>query len=260
MATGIGVGISSVFETTVGTPAPAFENLYSLNFNDGTVGEWLWVANDAAFTPDGPWTASLWYKGTAKNSPILAKMSTNYEFFIAAGKTTGYPRVIFYGDNNGTKYQLLAAHIDVTDGDWHHIAVTFDGNLVAHSSTILIYVDGIEYSAAAANATYGVTTWVPPVNTPSNLTVATSNQVTGNTMKVDEVSIFSARLPKLTVEGMYNGGTPTDLTGMVGLEGWWRNGDPLGTAAFPTIVDHSPNGNDGTMNHMYAADIVTDVP
>jgi hypothetical protein len=44
------------------------------------------------------------------------------------------------------------------------------------------------------------------------------------------------------------------------LLGYWRNGDPTGTGAFPTIVDQSSNSNDGTMTNMASGDIVTDVP
>ena len=59
---------------------------------------------------------------------------------------------------------------------------------------------------------------------------------------------------------LYNGGTHTDFTGLSNLVGWWRMGDPNGTAAFQTIVDLSINSNDGTMTNMDAADIETVVP
>jgi len=47
---------------------------------------------------------------------------------------------------------------------------------------------------------------------------------------------------------------------MSNLVGWWRMGDPNGTAAFPTIVDQSTNSNDGTMTNMTSSDIETVVP
>jgi hypothetical protein len=74
------------------------------------------------------------------------------------------------------------------------------------------------------------------------------------------VSMFDAVLTITNVNDIYNSGKPGDLAGFGFLIGWWRNGDPTGGAAYPTIVDQSANSNDGTMTNMVAADIVTDVP
>ena len=62
------------------------------------------------------------------------------------------------------------------------------------------------------------------------------------------------------VLAIYNSGAPTDLSGESGLVGYWRNGDPNGTAAFPTITDDSSNSNDGTMTNMTSTDFEADVP
>jgi hypothetical protein len=59
---------------------------------------------------------------------------------------------------------------------------------------------------------------------------------------------------------IYNSGVPTDLSGESDLIGYWRNGDPNGTAAFPTITDDSSNSYNGTMTNMASGDIVTVVP
>ena len=79
----------------------------------------------------------------------------------------------------------------------------------------------------------------------------------GNT---DEIFIVDDELSASQVTDIYNGGTPIDMTTINHLVGWWRNGDPTGTGAFPTITDQSSNSNDGTMTNMTSSDIVTDVP
>ena len=264
MATGIGVGISSVFETTVGTPVPAFSNLYSLNFNDGSTGEYMRMHNNAVYTPTGPWSTSFWYKGTTLNSMLITKVvSGGYEFLISVAKTTGYFRAQFYGGGVAVVYQTLFADGagSIADGDWHHLVCTFNGGVPAGANVPALYVDGVPYTDALGNATYSVTgSWSTPVNNSTYLNVATIDQVHGSVCHLDEISMWDVELTPGEVVSIYNGGSPTDLTGSTGLTGWWRNGDPLGTASFSTIVDHSPTGIDGEMVHMVAGDIVTDVP
>ena len=77
---------------------------------------------------------------------------------------------------------------------------------------------------------------------------------------MDEVALFDDELSLAQIQNIYNSGTPTDLSSESYLLGYWRNGDPTGTGAYPTIVDQSSNSNDGTMNNMSSSDIVTDVP
>lgn len=264
MATGIGVGISSVFETTVGTPVPAFENLYSINFGSGP-GEHMSIPNNALYTPTGPWSASLWYKGTILNSVLLSKWlpASPGEFLITAAKTTGNFRVQWSGGGPGTEFQILNADGggNVSDGDWHHLVCTFNGGVPPGASVPALYVDGVPYTDALGNATYGsIGSWSTPVNNGGPLNVATRDQITGSVCHLDEISMWNVELTPGEVVSIYNGGSPTDLTGSTGLTGWWRNGDPTGTGAYPIIVDHSPTGNDGTMFNMGSGDIVTDVP
>ena len=102
-----------------------------------------------------------------------------------------------------------------------------------------------------------------------------TNQATGGTLSelaiaknglnyfdglIDEVSLFNSAKSSGDITSIYNSGTPTDLSAESGLVGYWRNGDPNGTAAFPTIADDSSNSNDGTMTNMDSGDIVTVVP
>ena len=79
--------------------------------------------------------------------------------------------------------------------------------------------------------------------------------------ELDEVSLWTVELSQSDVTAIYNSGTPTDLSssGISGLINWWRNGDPTGTAAYPTIVDQV-GSNNGTMTNMTDTQIVTSVP
>ena len=76
----------------------------------------------------------------------------------------------------------------------------------------------------------------------------------------DEFGIFDDVLSAAQVTAIYNSGSPDDLSGIPYLVGYWRNGDPTGTGAFPTIIDQSSNSNYGTMENMDSSDITTNVP
>ena len=77
---------------------------------------------------------------------------------------------------------------------------------------------------------------------------------------IDEVAIFNTEITSAQRTKIYNYGVADDLAQMAGLIGYWRMGDPDGQSSYPTIVDVTSNGNNGTMTNMTAADITGDVP
>ena len=133
--------------------------------------------------------------------------------------------------------------------------------LLIYQDTLIktIWVDGVEFDDANGGANYtSAGTWTNVINTAASFRFASDDR--GYKGLLDEVSMWDDELGSSEVASIYNSGTPTDLTGEGNLIGWWRNGDPTGTGAFPTIVDQSTNSNDGTMTNMASGDIVTDVP
>ena len=77
---------------------------------------------------------------------------------------------------------------------------------------------------------------------------------------IDEVAIFNTEVTSAQRTEIYNYGVADDIAQMAGLIGYWRMGDPDGQSSFPTIIDVTTNGNNGTMTNMTAADITGDVP
>ena len=57
---------------------------------------------------------------------------------------------------------------------------------------------------------------------------------------LDEVAVFDS-VKNITT--LYNSGTPTDLTAVAGLIGYWRMEEGIGT----TTTDSSINSNTGTL-------------
>lgn len=264
MAQKLGLALSlPTIKTAAGS---AFENLYSLDF-DG-VDDYVDFGSSATFTPNSSganrgFSISLWVKTTASGPSICSKLNIgNLEYSVKIG-AAGNIDVIFYGNNSGVIFQRLicdtsyGGFIAINDGNWHHLAVTF--NLGSTASSIIIYIDGVEFSDSNGGANYASTgTWSPVINTSAYFALNTPSR--GFSGNIDELSIWDGSLNQSGINEIYNSGTPTDLSGGQYLIGWWRNGDPTGTGAFPTIVNQEGAVLDGTMTNMTSGDIVTDVP
>ena len=247
--------------------ASEFENLYSLYF-DG-VDDYVTCGDANVFTPNNSganrgFSLSFWIKlPDASTQRVLSKTdlfysgANHYEYEVTTDFADRIKLVLYSADNNSNKitFRLNTA---LSDDTWYHIAFAWD--LGATNADILGYIDGVVHSVAAANATWTLAgSWVSVSNTENVLEFAKSASTYGE-LNLDEVALFDNQLSAAEVSAIYNGGTPTDLSGESYLLGYWRNGDTAGTSVYPTIEDYSSNSNDGTMTNMDSGDIVTDVP
>jgi len=260
---GLALSLPTIKHVATGS---SFENLYSLDF-DGQ-NDYVDFGSGSTFTPNGSGTStgfavSCWVKTSFNRFSILSKLvGADYEWTVILD-TGGIVSFQVYGNGIGTIKQQLTldpsagSFINVSDGNWHHIVCTFD--LGTTTTSIKIFVDGVQFDDSTGNATYfTVGTWSAAINTSASFRLGAPSK--GFSGIMDEVSMWDKALNPAQVQNIYNSGTPTDLTGETFLIGWWRNGDPTGAGAYPTIVDQSTNSNDGTMTNMSSGDIVTDVP
>ena len=256
--------------------AAGFVNEYSLDF-DGT-NDYVDFGDATVFTPNGSlagrgFSIGLWLKTTdattvgfpPNNIFLLGKSNTlggNTEYTMQI-QSTGKISLTLVGNGGGAPFDpsaRLTTSTALNDGNWKHIIFTWDLGSPVTTSNFKVYVNGSQDTSATI-FTSGTLTSVK--NGLAPLTLATtgvgpfSSYLEG---KLDEVFIVDDALSSSQVTDIYNGGTPIDMTTINHLVGWWRNGDPTGTGAFPTIVDASSNSNDGTMTNMASGDIVTDVP
>jgi len=130
----------------------------------------------------------------------------------------------------------------INDGNWHHIAFTHNYT----TKETKAYVDSVNE----------VTVTFPVTNNSFFVEQGWNGLNYFYSGNVDECSYFQSVKSPTQITGLYNGGTPTDLTSLSPY-GWWRNGD---NDTYPTITDLGSGGNNGTMINMDAADIVTDTP
>lgn len=79
---------------------------------------------------------------------------------------------------------------------------------------------------------------------------------------MDEVAYYNRELTQGEITTLYNGGVPLNVqshSASTNLVSYWRNGDPSGTSAFPTITD-VVGSYPLTMTNMLSSKITTTVP
>tara|TARA_R110000787_G_scaffold12678_5_gene40745 strand:+ start:1442 stop:2239 length:798 start_codon:yes stop_codon:yes gene_type:complete len=260
------LGLSLPTIKKVGSGAAAFENLYSIDFDANETLDWgdadVFTPNSSGANRGMSW--SFWMKTGAGRTGIVKKYETGQqEWTFGIGKSGELEVTLISGNNFPTRIffncdTTSGSFIRLDDNAWHHIVITFD--LTSVTTSVQAFIDNVNFANGNGAAQIYVGTWSAISNT-------TSPMVMGSAVFdafVDEYAIFDTVLSSSEVNEVYNGGTPQDLSAIVGLSsfliGWWRNGDPTGTGAYPTIVDQSSNSNDGTMTSMSPSGIVTDVP
>ena len=234
------------------TAVSGFSNKYAIDF-DG-VDDHIEVADAVALrlnASDASW--SFWVK--------LDSLSGGDGKMIAKGQTAGAGNQSYQirTDNADLKFQFYYPTVGwrtvtgssyFTSLDWVHVVVTMQQS----TKNVTIYKNGSVFQSGTSIG-YPI-----PSNTGELMFGCRANLTNFLSGMLDEVGIFNTVLSAGTVTSIYNSGTPASLEDVSGLVGWWRMGDPNGTAAYPTIIDQSTNSNNGTMTNMVSGDIVTTVP
>tara|TARA_R110001592_G_scaffold317857_1_gene594823 strand:+ start:638 stop:1432 length:795 start_codon:yes stop_codon:yes gene_type:complete len=246
--------------------AAAFENLYSIEFIGPTRNIKYSDSDEFTINNSGAnrgMSWSFWIKTIHSRTDLFDKFGTSgSEWAFRVGKS-GTLEFYIYGNDSSVLSQALitdssaGSFIDIADGNWHHIVGIYDlGNT---SSSLKLYIDNVQFSQGVGALYFSLgSPWIASTNTAQDMFFGgVSGNFKGN---ADEIAIFDSALSASEVSDIYNSGVPNDVSVIPHLKGWWRNGDPNGTAAFPTIEDESSNSNNGIMNGMLSSDIVTDVP
>lgn len=245
----------------------------------GGTDEYITMGDVLGFEYTDSFSFSAWAKCPTITSThdVIAKYlgSPTYEGiqFAIDASGGGNGRLYFFLCNTytGLNYiEVVSDAINLKDGRWHHVAVTFNGTTAAGVS---LYLDGILQNKTinkdTLNATVITTAPFCIGGNPNN--ISASSFFVGN---IDEVSVYNKALTAAEVFWIYNGGNPRDLYSFgapSNLVAWWRmgDGDATGTnnvldlgpgAVYSTVKDLSGNNYTGTMTNMESGDIVTDSP
>ena len=128
-------------------------------------------------------------------------------------------------DQNSANYSTYAVRVQLEGAGWNHVVWTYNDT----TKHIYCYLNGV----AQTWTNYGGTITTPYLTgNPTHL--YGSNLIMGAISPtsttgffsglLDEVSTYDRILTPSEITGIYNGGSPNDLTSLSPY-GWWRNGD-----------------------------------
>ena len=156
---------------------------------DGASG-YVSVPHHAALDITGAITLEAWVNTTAGfNQYIITKNEDS--FYLAIGPVGSSPNKASFW-LNGVTGSWLQSTTDINDGDWHHLAATYDG------AQIRIYVDGsVSNSAAATGA----------ISTGTNAVLLGNRLSEGiSTGKFDEIAVSNRALSAAEILAIYQNG------------------------------------------------------
>ena len=239
MALGTKLGIIS---STSSNTTPSFNNIYSLAF-DGVDD---YVDTNISTLTGTDFSISYWFKTTAT--------LTNYTFYVPFSAVSNqqftgaylyyHPTTKLTVRSKNSSGTLVKGTIDLSDGNWHNIVVTYDST----SYALKMYVDGsIDYDETIFS--YAV------FNQPLLLGGKSSSQNLID-CSIDEASLFNSVLTPANVTSIYNSGIPNDLTSL-NPTAWYRNGDN-GTWKSPQWLIPSNENKTKFSNYSFEYDGVDD--
>ena len=255
---------------------PPFSNTKSIRFNNNDYLSATPTVSNPLYRPSGSfgsayaWSFSLWFKaGTSSQSEQTVIM-----FGGSDQNNEGRVQCWYNGSNNDKNLRLLygtgnnnlvfeTPSGSITQGVWSHVLMCYDGGSTGQSqgdindyySRFKIYIDNVLQTTSNTNNNYG---WSGSVK--NEFFRVGRNGSNGNYMRngclVDELALFNSD-ESLNASGIYNGGTPFDLSGLpTPPVNWWRMGDE---DTYPTLSDNI-GSSDFTMQNMTSSDIVNDTP
>lgn len=228
---------------------PSFTNAKSLLF--GGSNEYVTMGNVLGFERTDPFSISLWCKPTISGT-LVSKRN-------AGMSNTGYAieyayNLIYVYLECASGYIEIKSDMELNDGHWHHVVMTYDGSHDANG--VDIYIDGTTDEPYQIYHNSLSSSIINDSDFQIGGTAGTTRCVSGY---IDEVAVYDKQLSASEVADIYYAGDPRSLTDIgptENLVGWWRSDDDT----YPTIVDHSSGSHNGTLVNMEVGDLVDLVP
>lgn len=178
-----------------------------------------------------------WINTTSYSENYIISKGNDSFFFAVNGSGTSQNdgKLSFY--LNGVTSSWLSGNANVSDGNWHHVAVTYD------NSTIKLYVDGVpdaSFSAtgAASTGTSQVYIGFRPLS---------ANSFRYFQGKMDEVRFWSVARSQCEIQTFMNCEIPAPETGL-SANYHFNQGIAAGSNSSVTILIDAAGSNTGTLN------------
>lgn len=203
-----------------------FANTYSLSL-DESVDQYAEVGNVTSLNGKTTASWSFWMKrsdATHFETPLSQHgAGTDRQFYFYL---VGNNRIDFY-INNTIMFKDTSLTVTFANNTWYHIVLTYDGSLSPNLAKCNLYINGVKETNTQGSNTTSINSSTTNFNIGRRQSSASAydRYFDGN---LDEISLFDKELSQTEVTAIFNGGTPTDLTGHDGLTDWWRMGDDNG--------------------------------
>ena len=243
--TSSGMGQVNLVLSTV-TRGTALYSEYSFDFDGAT--DYIDCGN--AFTETGAFSVSAWINTSISASTSVLYKSDVFHFgkdswynggvggapYLSITDSGGITKIFRNGVAPSDTTVTVGTVIDLKDGNWHHIAFTYDG-----------INQGKYYSDGALSYTYDITdgSWAGTIASNSNnLLIGKTTAVNWNG-KISNTAIFDSELSAANILTIYNNGRPADLTSLSPVS-WWRLGENASWNGSVWIIKDQIGSNDGT--------------
>ena len=215
---------------------------YALDF-DG-MNDYVEITQDASLNMyNSSFTVELWVKSSqTHNTEVILFEYGEWETgtYQMTSDQQDQIKVSFHGRSSGDGAELTGDNW--TDGTWHHFAGVFDNA----NNQLRLYKDGV------------LKVEVSETNAPGNATLSSYlGSRGGNTkfadMRMDELRIWDDVRTQSEIQNNMN----IELTGSESnLVAYYNMNEGIGTS----LMDHSSNSNNGTLENMDNSDWVADSP
>lgn len=203
-------------------------NTHSIDLEEGS-SQYLSVADSSTTSVVNGWTVESWVKpenleySMYNTMYALNKRSGENGWGIVLQKTTGDNWVVYVAAGEGVEFTGAAGSTNINDGQWHHVAVYFNG------SATKLYIDGELDSTLDIPDIVDTST---PIHTKK--ATASENYFDG---KLDDIRIWNDERSLSEIQNnMF-----TELSGSEsGLQAYWKLNN--------TLSDATSNGNTFTNN------------
>jgi hypothetical protein len=202
---------------------------------------------------DNVYTVSFWMKTSDVSQQTIMSNNNNptiratTEIFIDSNQ-----RINFRIGGNSTTYYQIRANVQLTLGNWQHVAIVYTGNPTGNSNRV--FINGSPSGINVVNDTFGgnISTLAYRFGFRPN---GVADRYDG---LLDEFSIWDKNLSSSEISEIYNSGAPGDLNQhsvFSNLKHWYRFELPSST-----VVLDERGASDLSLININSSNFVTDVP
>ena len=204
-----------------------------LNF-DG-VNDFINIPHNALLNITNSITVESWIKTTSSSERYITTKYDDSWYLAINGAGAAPGKASFYLNNPGPTISWLHGTSTVSDGNWHHIAGTYDGTVMK------IYVDGKLENQAVKTTSLSITTGTNPLQIG-----ARTNGITFQG-SMDEVRIWNTARSQCEIQSYMNCEIPTTASGLV-LNYHFNQGAAGLNNSIVTTLSDAASGLSGTLS------------